>query len=98
MSAPHEALFPLAARLVLTQPDNPRAAKAEELKTSVTEKVDPQTVIIEPSAAAALRRAYELTPPEGLICVTGSLYLIGEIQAIISKTTDSEFANWKLGH
>jgi folylpolyglutamate synthase/dihydropteroate synthase len=26
-----------------------------------------------------------VTPPHGLICVTGSLYLIGEVQEVLSQ-------------
>lgn len=78
-----QALFPLAARLILTQPDNPRAATVEELATFVPETIPPELVTIEATAEAALRRAYQLTPPDGLICLTGSLYLIGEIQKLI---------------
>jgi folylpolyglutamate synthase/dihydropteroate synthase len=27
-----------------------------------------------------------LTPPDGLICVTGSLYLVGEVQELLRQT------------
>lgn len=91
-------LFPVARRLVLTQPENPRSATVAEAATFIPEQIDPQTVIIEAAATAALQRAHAVTPPDGLVCVTGSLYLIGEIQTILSRSADTQFANWKLRH
>lgn len=91
-------LFPAASRLVLTRPDNPRAASTAELKTFIPQGIDPQMAVSEETALAALRRALTLTPRAGLICITGSLYLIGEIQITLSRTGDTEFANWKLRH
>jgi len=41
-------------------------------------------ILIEPSARNAIRLALERTPPTGTICVTGSLYLIGEIRAALN--------------
>jgi dihydrofolate synthase/folylpolyglutamate synthase len=91
-------LFPVASRLVLTQPENTRAAPVAELTTFISEAIDQQTVIVEAAAGSALRRACAVTPPEGLICITGSLYLIGEIQTILSQTANEQFANWKPRH
>jgi len=38
------------------------------------------------SSAAALRIADTETPPEGLICIAGSLYLVGELRPLILGT------------
>ena len=77
------ALFPAARRLVLTRPTNPRAAPPDALAQLAQQHARPATVELAAPPAAALARAYELTPPDGLICVTGSLYLIGEVQALL---------------
>jgi folylpolyglutamate synthase/dihydropteroate synthase len=37
------------------------------------------------SVVDALRLARQITPVEGLVCVTGSLYLIGVLQEILSR-------------
>jgi dihydrofolate synthase/folylpolyglutamate synthase len=92
------ALFPCASQLVLTQPDNPRAATLGNLEGLVPKEIDSKKVILEPSATAALRRAYEVTPAAGLICVTGSLYLIGEIQTILNQNADEQFAKYGFRH
>ena len=77
-------LFPVAAQLVLTVPDNPRAANVERLKSLADEIVAPDKIIMTTSAVEALQLAREATPSDGLVCVTGSLYLVGEIKALLS--------------
>jgi dihydrofolate synthase/folylpolyglutamate synthase len=76
-------LFPRVANLVLTHPDNPRAAPVETLQALAAEFVAPGKIFAEPDVPMALRRARELTPPAGLICATGSLFLIGELTAML---------------
>ena len=71
-------LFPVADRLVLAHMSNPRAATIETLKTLVPESTP---IHAAESAAAALTVAKEITPADGLICITGSLYLVGDVQA-----------------
>jgi folylpolyglutamate synthase/dihydropteroate synthase len=36
----------------------------------------------------ALQVARDITPPNGTICATGSLYLLGEVKAILNKLQD----------
>ncbi|HKC65531.1 MAG TPA: folylpolyglutamate synthase/dihydrofolate synthase family protein [Pyrinomonadaceae bacterium] len=71
-------LFPAAHQLILTQPKNPRSATLETLAPLVPFDFDKSRLTLAPSSAEALSAAHKLTSPEGLICVTGSLYLIGE--------------------
>jgi dihydrofolate synthase/folylpolyglutamate synthase len=78
-------LFPVARRLILTQPSNPRAATAERLAGFVPGDVDAGTVALVPDLDEALRRALKQTPRDGLVCVTGSLYLVGEAQGILQR-------------
>ena len=88
-------LFPAAAYLIPTKPDNPRAAGGEVLHTLAGNILTPEKIILTESAAEALQRAREVTSPEGSICVTGSLYLVGEIKAIlnVAETTASVRGN-----
>ncbi|HYE65051.1 MAG TPA: folylpolyglutamate synthase/dihydrofolate synthase family protein [Pyrinomonadaceae bacterium] len=78
-------LFPIANRLILTQPENPRAATLEMLKRAVPLRFDPSKVTLTTRVGEALAAALEQTPPGGLICVTGSLYLVGETQNILGQ-------------
>jgi dihydrofolate synthase/folylpolyglutamate synthase len=76
-------LFPAAARVVLTQPDNPRSASAEELQ-DIAAATGVPNVFVTRSVSKALLKANEVTSSAGLICITGSLYLLGEAKAILS--------------
>src|SRR5262245_40968216 len=73
-------LFPKAAYLVLTEIDNPRAATVESLKAVVPPGFDPARIHSATSLSEALRMARAITQSDGLICITGSLYLVGAIQ------------------
>jgi dihydrofolate synthase / folylpolyglutamate synthase len=73
-------LFPKADQLILTQPDNPRAASAEELAAAVPAEFDPAKVRQTRSIQAALGLARELATKDHLVLITGSLYLIGAAQ------------------
>jgi dihydrofolate synthase/folylpolyglutamate synthase len=78
-------LFPAAERLVLTEPRSPRAATVEELLRAVPADDPPRSVALAPSAADALTIARAQTHTGGTICVTGSLYLVGEIKALLAS-------------
>jgi dihydrofolate synthase/folylpolyglutamate synthase len=70
--------------LVLTTVNTPRSARIEMLQ-SVAERFARGTVLTSESSAEALRIAEANTPPEGLICIAGSLYLAGELRPLIIK-------------
>lgn len=76
-------LFPTASRLVLTEPRSPRAATVQELLRAVPTHDPPHSVALAPSASDALTLARAQTPPSNTICVTGSLYLVGEIKSLL---------------
>jgi dihydrofolate synthase/folylpolyglutamate synthase len=78
------AVFPAAARLVLTRADNPRSAAPDSLAALAARHLDGRRISLAPTAAEALRLARELTPPGGLVCATGSLYLVGEIRSLLA--------------
>lgn len=86
-------LFPFARILVLTKLDSVRSASLAELGKVTFPLVDPEIVISAGSVADAIRNAMEITPPNGLICFCGSLYLIGEAQDLISKSSAAEVHN-----
>lgn len=73
-------LFPLANKLILTRPDNPRAAALEALARALPDDIPAHQIFQTQDTRMAWRTALEQTLPHGLICVTGSLYLIGEIK------------------
>jgi dihydrofolate synthase/folylpolyglutamate synthase len=77
-----EILFPIADALVLTMIDNPRSATLETLQT-IASRFAPGTILTSESSAEALRTAIANTPRDGLICIAGSLYLIGELRPLV---------------
>lgn len=74
-------LFPAARNLVLTAPESPRAATVEQLLRAVPVPPSSSTIALAPSSRDAMTIARTHTPPDGLVCVTGSLYLVGEVKA-----------------
>ncbi|HKR12476.1 MAG TPA: folylpolyglutamate synthase/dihydrofolate synthase family protein [Pyrinomonadaceae bacterium] len=76
-----EILFPLADNLILTTIDNPRAASLDALQT-IAARFAHGSISKSKSMTDAYETALRHTPPQGLICVTGSLYLIGEWKQI----------------
>ena len=73
-------LFPKAVTVILTEFDNPRAATIDSLKSSIPESLNPSPVRGVSSIHQALEIARDLTREDGLICVTGSLYLVGQLR------------------
>jgi len=78
-------LFPAARWIVLTKLDNPRSATTESLQDLAGSIREPSEIRTAPCVSGALRIAKEITPGAGLICVTGSLYLVGEIKTLLEK-------------
>lgn len=79
-----EILFPLANLVILAQPDHPRAASVEELGELAAQFVSRDRITSSTSVCGAIDLAKSLTPPHGTICATGSLYLVGEMMAIMN--------------
>ena len=72
-----EILFPLADNLILTTIDNPRAASLETLE-AIAMRFGPESITKSKTVTDAFNTALRNTRRQGMICVTGSLYLIGE--------------------
>jgi dihydrofolate synthase/folylpolyglutamate synthase len=81
-----EILFPKADVLILTRVDNIRSEDArnfvEFVPRALLEDRGKRLFAVE-NVETALKIAREASPPENLICITGSLYLIGEAQKIL---------------
>jgi folylpolyglutamate synthase/dihydrofolate synthase len=75
-------LFPKAKNLILTKPDNTRSANPKDLIKFVPVDVDPENVFLSDTVPEAIEKALAVAGPD-LICITGSLYLVGEAQNIL---------------
>jgi len=79
-----QILFPLFGHIVVTPVDTPRSVTIGELLAAA------KTVGNDAEAAAtgedALQRAFAVTPANGLIVVTGSVYLVGQLRPSLIST------------
>jgi dihydrofolate synthase/folylpolyglutamate synthase len=73
-------LFPKAEYLIFTMPDHPRSAAITDLIKFVPKNFSREKVFQTSKVAAAIEKAREISGEKCLICVTGSLYLVGEAQ------------------
>ena len=73
-----EILFPLADEVVLTTPASPRAVRPEVLQG----QSDHPRMRVSGSAAEALALA-RTVKPDHVVFITGSLYLVGEVLALL---------------
>ncbi len=71
-------LFPLAAEVIFTQPNNPRSVSAAQLAQMAGHHAAHFSII--DNAEAALDRALVTTLPGDAIFITGSLYLVGQLR------------------
>jgi dihydrofolate synthase / folylpolyglutamate synthase len=76
-----EILFPLADRVIATRPENPRAASPEEIRIAAARTGTEMEEIEE--VEIALERARVLAGDDGLVVITGSIYLIGEVMRLL---------------
>ena len=73
---------PQADILILTMVESERSAEPDQLLALLPSDIQDQT-ICESSLAAALAKAVELAGESDLICIAGSLYLIGEARSML---------------
>jgi dihydrofolate synthase/folylpolyglutamate synthase len=83
-----EILFPLAERVIATRAHNPRSAMPDEIARAASRtRVD---IIAAADMPEALARARNLTGRDGLIVVTGSIYIVGEALQVLQQTSATE--------
>lgn len=76
-------LVPGARAVVVTRPDSPRSGDWQRL-AELAGRFVPE-VHLEEDVGEALKRAGNLAGPEGLVCVTGSLYVVAEAREKLLK-------------
>ena len=79
-----EILFPKAEFLIFTKPDNPRSMEIADLMKFLSGNIDTKKVFATETVEEALLLA-SYCSIRGIICVTGSLYLVGEAQKILNN-------------
>lgn len=79
-----EILFPLMQRVIAARADNPRAASADEI-AELAQHTGTDVIRAE-SAQDALEKARALTDKKGVAVITGSIYIVGEVLATLTRT------------
>jgi dihydrofolate synthase/folylpolyglutamate synthase len=72
-----KVLLPLAEGVLMTTSGHPRAATPAEL-TSLANEMGVEAVSC-PTVTAAVRQAWQLAQPDDLICVSGSIFVVGDL-------------------
>ena len=78
-----EALLPEASLLVATAASTPRSSEPETIAAVARELSPTLAIAVEPSAAAALDRAWRASPD---IVVAGSIFLLGDVLKLIDPS------------
>ena len=76
-----QILFPLFGHVVVTPVDSPRSAAVEDLLAAARPTGSEVEAAV--GAVSAVERALHLTPTNGLVVVTGSVYLVGEVRPLL---------------
>ena len=79
-------LFPKAEAIIFTMPDNPRSMIAEDLLKFLPDIFEKQKVFLTPTVEQALKKAREISHETDLVCIAGSIYLVGEAQKVLRKS------------
>jgi dihydrofolate synthase/folylpolyglutamate synthase len=79
-----EELLPVTQVLIITQALDSRAEDPQAIADFARGFGYQQEIVIEPLVGQALRRARSFAMPDGFICVTGSLYVVGEARTMLN--------------
>jgi dihydrofolate synthase / folylpolyglutamate synthase len=82
-----QILFPLFQTVVVTPVDSPRSASVDDLTSAA--RITGSEAEIASNAPSAVERALQLTPVRGLVVVTGSVYLVGEVRPLLIRGTQA---------
>lgn len=77
-------LFPIIQNVILTKAENSRAMEPKAILDSLKD-LEFKNVILTESVNEAIEVAIGKSSPDELICVTGSLYLVGEVKKILNN-------------
>lgn len=78
-----KSLLPVCSRVIVTRAKTGRALAPQRLYAAAEKIISDVTII--PKVAAAARQAVETASPDDVICIAGSLYVVGEAKEAIEK-------------
>jgi dihydrofolate synthase / folylpolyglutamate synthase len=78
-----EILFPIAENIIVTRANNPRSATPEEIRQAAARVAAGTNIEDGEDVASALAQARKFAGKDGLIVVTGSIYVVGEAMRML---------------
>lgn len=79
-----DPIVPFASRIVITAPDSPRAARLDDVKQFLQDRVSIPVELV-PDVAKAVEHALKIVQPSEAVLITGSLYTISEARQYTSR-------------
>jgi len=76
-------IVPISDEVIVTKSGNPRAADPQMLKEMITGSDAKKNVVVEDSIPRAIDHAKHIAKQKDLICVTGSLFTVGEARSYV---------------
>jgi dihydrofolate synthase/folylpolyglutamate synthase len=83
-----EILFPIAERVIATHADNPRSASPEQIREAAA-RTHTEIDLCD-DVTVALERARMLARSDGIVVVTGSIYVVGEAMRALGVPADGK--------
>jgi dihydrofolate synthase/folylpolyglutamate synthase len=78
-------IVPLTDQVILTMANNPRATPTHILAREAGKYINPEKIIEKTTVDSAIQEAFKIAEEDDLICITGSLYTVGEAEAYFLK-------------
>ncbi len=78
-------IVPLADQIIITMANNPRATPTHILAREAGRYINPDKIIEKTTVDAAIQESLKISKKDSVICVTGSLYTVGEAKAYFLK-------------
>jgi dihydrofolate synthase/folylpolyglutamate synthase len=83
-----EILFPLGERVIATMAQNPRSATPQEIREAATRTL--AEIDLVQDVASAVDRARSLAGNDGVVVITGSIYVVGEAMRVMGVSADAK--------
>jgi dihydrofolate synthase / folylpolyglutamate synthase len=83
-----EVLFPVGERVIATRAENPRSASPEEIREAASR--GNAEIEAAPNVPSALQRARTLASTDGVVVITGSIYIVGEAMQALGVSVDAD--------
>ena len=78
-----QSLLPHCRRVILTEPKIDRRLSPEKMMDLAKSLVPDTEIVLD--VGAAVRHAISTTPPDGMVCIAGSLYVVGEAKQALTE-------------